>query len=178
MAASGKPVMCAIIFAVKDLDPTWVMGLDPFCPWAVHDDDIEKNMGRGKQYPLGPECEFEGKQIPTFCCCSENGSITSELFKKMLKNIDKLEAFDRSNGTPLFLLLDGHGSRFQLDVLEYVNDVRDEGHKWNVCWSTLWDIILASRQQCRAKWFVQNCIVMGKDGYTGKEISGMTTICN
>ena len=48
MAASGKPVMCAIIFAVKDLDPTWVMGLDPFCPWAVHDNDIEKNTGRGK----------------------------------------------------------------------------------------------------------------------------------
>ena len=96
-------------FCCKDLDLTWVMGLDPFCLWAAHDDDIEENMGRGQ---LGPECECKGKQIPTFCCCSENGSITSKLLKEMLKNIDKHEAFDRSDDIPPFLLLDGHGSQF------------------------------------------------------------------
>ena len=79
------------------------------------------------------ECEFEGKQITTFYCCSENGGITSKLLKEMLKKIDKHETFDRSDGIPLFLLLDGHGSQFQLDFLENVNDVCDEGHKWNVC---------------------------------------------
>ena len=51
----------------------------------------------------------------------------------MLKNIDKHKAFDRSDGIPPFLLLDVQDSWFQLDFLEYVNDVRDEGHKWNVC---------------------------------------------
>jgi len=98
----------------------------------------------------------------------------------MLKNIDKHEAFDRSNGIPPFLLLDGHGSQFQLDFLEYANDVHDEGHKWNVCVGVPYGMLYwqLSWQHCRAKWFVQNCIVMGKDGSTGKEISGMTTICN
>jgi len=174
-AASSEPVMCTITFAVKDLDPAWVMGLDPFCLWAAHDDDIEENMGKGKQYPVGPECEFEGKQYPVgpecefegkhihtfFCCCSENGSITSELLKETFMNIDKHEAFDRSDGIPLFLLLDGHGSQFQLDFFALMRVTSGM-----LCWSTLWHIILASWQQCRAKWLIQNCIVMGEDSST------------
>ena len=39
-ATSGEPVMCTIIFAAKELDPAWVLGLDPFSPWVGDDDNI------------------------------------------------------------------------------------------------------------------------------------------
>ena len=48
----------------------------------------------------------------------------------MLKYIDDLQVFDRTTtGLNPFLLLDGHGSRFELDFLEYIN--REET-KWVV----------------------------------------------
>jgi len=81
--------------------------MDPFVSLA-QDNDMAINMGKGKMFPQGPEFIFNGKMVPTFCCCSENGSITSELLTKMLVHIDSCEAIDRSNGIPPFLLLDGH----------------------------------------------------------------------
>jgi hypothetical protein len=48
----------------------------------------------------------------------------------MLATIDGLGVFDRSDGVSPFLLLDGHGSRFDLTFLEYINDPMT---KWNVC---------------------------------------------
>ena len=74
-----------------------------------------------------------GKQIPTFCCCSENGSITSDLLTEMLREIDKIGLYDRSDNILPFLILDGHGSRFELPFLEYINGRTSEKNKWNVC---------------------------------------------
>jgi len=127
MAATGEPIMCMIIFATKDLDPAWVLGMDPFVPWIVEPDDIKGNTGTGKVHPMGPECNFHGRKIPTFCCCTENGSITAELLMEMLKTIDNQHVFDRSDGIPPFLLLDGHSSRFNLTFLEYINDMEKTG---------------------------------------------------
>ena len=107
----------------------WVTGLDPFCPWEGNEDDIQQNTGKGERNPLGPECEVNGGKITTFCYCTENGSFTPELLKEMLKNINKHEEFNQSDGISPFLLLDGHGSWFQLEFLEYVNDVNNKGHK-------------------------------------------------
>jgi hypothetical protein len=64
--------------------------------------------------------------VPCFCACSESGSITGELLAEILKYIDK---FDRSDGVSPFLLLDGHGSQFELPFLECINN---EAHKWKV----------------------------------------------
>jgi hypothetical protein len=47
----------------------------------------------------------------------------------MLKQLDELEVFDRSTGLNSFLILDGHGSRFELEFLEYVITCET---KWNV----------------------------------------------
>ena len=129
-AATGTPLMCAIIFAAKELDASWVLGLDPTAEWIGDDDNLEENAGRGKRYPMEPTCVYNGVTVPSFCCCSENGSITAELLVAMLATIDRLGVFDRSDGVPPFLLLDGHGSRFDLTFLEYINN---PATKWNVC---------------------------------------------
>jgi len=71
------------------------------------------------------------KQARTFfVCCSENSSISGQLLTDMLRFMDDLEIFDRSLGLNPFLILDGHGSRFELCFLEYINN---EATKWNVC---------------------------------------------
>ena len=129
-AADGYPVMCAIIFAAKQLEIGWVQGLDPFAEWIGTPDNIPANTGPGKRYPQGPICMLNGTTMPTMCCCSDSGSITAELLAAMLKQIDSSNIFDRSDGIPPFLLLDGHGSRFDLAFLEYINSPL---HPWHVC---------------------------------------------
>jgi hypothetical protein len=128
-AANGKPLMCAIIFAAKSLKEEWRLGFNPFVEWIGEEDDVSQNVGEGKAMPEGPECIFEGKRLPCFCCASENGSITGQLLKEMLQAIDATNVFDRTTGLNPFLLLDGHGSRFELDFLTYVNSSET---KWDV----------------------------------------------
>ena len=112
-AAIGEPDMCAIIFSAKEMCESWVLGFNASAPWVGDDKDIRANTGGiDKRYPQGPVCHFNGKTVPTFCCCSENGSITSELLVEMLRAIDNAGVFDRSDGIHPFLLVDGHGSRF------------------------------------------------------------------
>ena len=48
----------------------------------------------------------------------------------MLQEIDDLEIFDQTTGLNPFLLLDGHGSRFELEYLEYIHS---EKTKWECC---------------------------------------------
>ena len=130
-AATGEPVMCAIIFAAKVLSPSWVLGYDASAEWLGGEDDTDLNSGGlGKSFPMGPQCNFKGVDVPCLCCCSENGSITAELLVAMLKTMDSFNLFDRSDGVPPFLILDGHGSRFDVTFLEYINN---DDTKWNVC---------------------------------------------
>jgi hypothetical protein len=107
--------MCAVIFTAKELCEEWVIGYNASAQWIGDEDDADKNTGGvEQQFPMGPVCTFNGIDVPTFCCCSENGSITAHLLVKILQTIDELNVFDRSDGAPPFLLLDGHGSRFDL----------------------------------------------------------------
>jgi hypothetical protein len=48
----------------------------------------------------------------------------------MLKYTDKINIFDCSDGVSPFLLLDDHGSRFELPFLEYITN---EAHNWMGC---------------------------------------------
>ena len=129
--ATGHPLMCSIIFAAKELEYSWPLGFDANAKWSGDHDDLRLNAGElGKPFPMGPSCTLNGVKVPTFCCCSENGSITADLLTDMLKTIDGFGVFDRSDGVPPFLLLDGHGSRFDLTFLTYINKIDT---KWNVC---------------------------------------------
>jgi hypothetical protein len=94
----------------------------------------EYKLGCDRLFPMGPECEFEGKKVPCFVSCTENGSITSKLLVVMLKAIEFSGVLPRGVGLPdPFLLLDGQSSRFDVPFLEYINN---EEHKWWTCIGT------------------------------------------
>jgi hypothetical protein len=56
---------------------TWRIGYDPFVKWVGTHENVSENIGKGKAMPQGPKCTFNGKLLPCFCCCSENGTIVS-----------------------------------------------------------------------------------------------------
>ena len=81
-AATGEPIMCAVIVEGKTMRPEVVTGLDLFATKEGNEEDpdfLEKNTGPGKIYPYGPSCWFKGKEVPCVICNTESGSITSEL---------------------------------------------------------------------------------------------------
>jgi hypothetical protein len=124
-ASNGEPDMCAVIFSVKSLCVEWVIGFNASAPWIGADDDDDVNTGGvDKRFPMGSVCTFNGIEVPTLCCCSENGSITAHLRVQMLKTLNELNVFDRSDGIPPFLLLDGHNTCFDLEFLENVHSVK------------------------------------------------------
>jgi hypothetical protein len=133
-AATGEPVMCAIIMEGKSINSDAVTGIDVFAQKVGNETDpdfVQNNTGPGKLYPLGPTCEFKGKQVPCVVAHTESGSITSELLASFLKHMDDLQVFPRDDpNVKPFLLLDGHGSRLELPFLSYVNN---EEHPWVVC---------------------------------------------
>jgi hypothetical protein len=107
------------------------MGLQPWA--AVVGDpevDVAANSHRlDKYYPFCPTCIVRGKKIETFVTCSEIGTVTSEILRDSLKQIDAQLSSDRTEAIP-FLLLDGHGSRFQFPFIDFI---MDQEKKWTVC---------------------------------------------
>ena len=100
------------------------------------------NSGPGKLYPGGPTCTLRGIEVPCFIRWSEKGSITSEILKEALAELDRLGVLPRVNGVKPFLLVNGHSSRFELEFLGYINH---PDHQWVVCIGTpygtaLWKI--------------------------------------
>ena len=92
-AATGEPVMCAIIFTAKQLCESWVLGFNATAEWIGTDDNVEGNTGGlDKRYPQGPVCWFRDRKLPTFCCCSESGCITAKHLVNMLSVLDKSES--------------------------------------------------------------------------------------
>ena len=69
----------------------------------------------------------KGSMLPCFISHSESGSITSDLLAAMLQHMDDCQDFDRTDGVPPIFLLDGHGRRFELPFLEYINDEGTHG---------------------------------------------------
>jgi hypothetical protein len=152
-AATGDPVMCAIIFAAKTIEEQWRLGFDAFAEWIGEENDIHLNIGEGKVYPMGPTCTYNGKNVPCFCCCLESGSITGMLLVQMLQAIDSVGVFDCTTGLNSFLLLDGHGSRFELEFLEYINTTE---HKWNCCIGLPYGASYWQVRDSSKKWLLQD----------------------
>ena len=127
----GQPVCCVIIIAAAQVTAKDIMGLQPWVQ-TIGDPSVnieDNSHGPNKYYPYGPTCSVGGRSIPAVVTCSESGSITSNILMDVLQHIDRCLSWDRTEATP-FLLLDGHGSRFELPFLDYVNS---EETKWTVC---------------------------------------------
>ena len=124
-ALTGESVLCLIIIAgIKQLyDVESGIDLDA-TPIGDHSDRdyFIKNKGKGKLFPMGPEWTFNGNTIPCMVRWSQSGSITSEMLRDVLRTINHYQVMDQSSGRLLFLLLDGHGSRFKLPFLEYITN--------------------------------------------------------
>ena len=89
------------------------MGKDIFANWIGKDDEIKKNVGPGKYFPMGPICEVDGEKIPCYCDCSTNGSITGKILTPILMKLDKLSVVERGmdeNENPFYpaLIIDSH----------------------------------------------------------------------
>ena len=105
---SGHPVLCLIIIAgVREMYEIET-GIDIEAEVVGHPSDpdyFQKNRGKGKLFPLGPECVYNGKTIPCMVRWSPNGSITSEILRDALCTLDHHEVFERVSGRKPFLLL-------------------------------------------------------------------------
>ena len=111
-------------------------------------DFFSNNQGKGKLFPMGPECICKGKKVPTMVRWSQSGSITSTILRDALATMDHLGLFLRSSTIQPFLLLDGHGSRFELPFLQYITNT---DHPWMVCigvpyGTSLWQVADSKKQ--------------------------------
>ena len=129
----GTAVMCILILSCLKEKLVNELGIDASqnVIGDVSDKDFFKNnMGKDKIFPCGPTCTYEGKEILCFVRWSEKGSMTSEILRDAIADLDVQNVIPRQNNVSPFLLLDGHGSRFQLLFLQYINE---PSHPWVVC---------------------------------------------
>ena len=150
-ALNGKPVMCLVVIAGVHEKFEVECGINPDATEVGSRSDpdfFSKNQGKGKLFPMGPECTYNGKRVPTMVRWSPSGSITSIILRDALATMDHLGLFVRSSSRRPFLLLDGHGSRFELPFLEYITNT---DHPWMVCigvpyGTSLWQVADSKEQ--------------------------------
>ena len=70
------------------------------------DDYFDRNCGKGKLFPMGPECVFNGITVLYMVRWSPSDSITSVILWDTLVTMDHYGLFDLSSGKKLFLILD------------------------------------------------------------------------
>ncbi len=153
-SASGEAVCCCIIFQGKGDDPaTWRTGVDytvtPILTEDGKEKDFELNFGKGKYYPGGPTCKYNGKVVDCLAYTSKSSGITGEILVKILTYFNSIDLFPRVPGRPIpMLIVDGHQSRLAPVFVEYINN---KNNTWKVCLSvpyatTLWQVGDASEQ--------------------------------
>ena len=137
--------MCIVILFGKRTNPLRETGLDLEAETVGSPDDddfFEKNCGKGKLFPMVPTYTYKGKTVHVLCHWSAECSFTSAILVDMFAVVDHFGIMDRSTSVQTFLLVDGHGSRFELPFLEYICDPL---YLWAVCdnvpyGTTLWQL--------------------------------------
>jgi hypothetical protein len=114
---SGEPLMCVVIVDGKVDDLLIRSGVDiqsRFYKTGELKESSDKydhlldNMGPGHQYPGGPTCSYNGKNIPCMVAYNPGGGITATILTDILRTLDKIEVFSCKNEKRPFLLVDGH----------------------------------------------------------------------
>ena len=141
---SGNPFMHVVKVSGKNHDILVKLGVDSN-QLALHDTDFNTkasledsiellllHCGERKLFLSLPSCKYKGVKIPGYLTFSECGVINTEILTNIFKRLDNLSLFNKYCDTGMipFVLLDGHGSRFDVKFLEYMNN---KSHKWNVC---------------------------------------------
>jgi len=153
----GNPALCVVIFASEKekIPVTWTAGVDlmvdmPGNAAEANDNTFTaENTGAGKLHPRGPVCVVNNIEVPCCCACSPFGGIASIILADVFRYLDHLGVCPRGNGIPgPSLVLDGHGSRFDLPFLQHINQ---HDHKWeanvgNPCCTDLWQT--GDAEQC------------------------------
>jgi hypothetical protein len=140
-AATGEAVLCVVIFKSENehtIPHQWVSGIDitklkdtvELENLNDGEEFLRSNKGKGTCLPYGPECTFHGKSVPCLVQWSPHGGVNAQILVNCLQHMDKLELFPRSDKLKPFVLLDGHSSRFDLQLVQYI---RDQNHPWSVC---------------------------------------------
>lgn len=111
--------------------PLYKTGMDQFVDiegLASEEDFFDKNSGEEKLYPGGPMCTFKGVEVPCMCWWTPKGSVDSSILLDIVKTLDILNVFktERKEGMKPMLLVDAHGSMFNLTFLEYINTPETE----------------------------------------------------
>ena len=111
-AATGDTVMCIVIMAGKEWGVAEALGFDhqASIPYDKNK-TFEENCGPGKALPGLPHCVFCGKEIPALFAIKPKDSMTSDILKEVLINLDKLEIYKHTeNGPRPMCIFDGHDS--------------------------------------------------------------------
>ena len=163
----GNPLMCVVIVSGKKHDVLVELGVDvsqlvdldiDYSGGNILDTNIEllrNHSGEGRLFSGLPTCHYKGKDVPGYMAFTEKGGINASILTNIFRRMDNLKLFDdeRADGLTPFVLLDGHSSRFDVEFLEYVNDV---DHKWNVCLgvpygTALWQVADSAQQNGKFK---------------------------
>ena len=136
-AANGEPIMCAIIIAKENADEedgvklSVVTGIDVLSKELIDINNLQKSFNEGGALSGGPKCNFRGKEVPCYVTTSQKGGMNSKILTALFRYMDEQDLFPRKPNGPLpFVLIDGHGSRFGIEFLSYINDPQ---HLWYVC---------------------------------------------
>jgi len=121
--------MYVVIFYGKHLNSMAEMGVNIFTEaiGEVSYRDYIIKIVKNKRFPGWPTYTHNGIDIECMCEWTENGSVTSDILRKIFVTLDTLKIFNRSTGITPVLLLDDHGSRFQIPFLQYINN---PDHLW------------------------------------------------
>jgi len=136
-ASNGQPVMCAIILTREDVDSSdgvklnVAVGIDVLSEVPIDVNNLKDSFSEDGAFCGGPKCIFHGKEVPCYVTTSQKGGMNSKILTSLFKYMDDLDLFPRVDGGPFpTVLIDGHGSRFGLEFLSYINN---PNHLWYVC---------------------------------------------
>jgi hypothetical protein len=130
----GRLVMLTVIFPGKKLKDSWCIGIDVFADFNDNEEFYAENFGPGKRYPGLELLDEDGNKIPICFGASESACMTGEILTKMFEMMDKLGISKRGtdkDGNPIVpcMIIDGHPSRMNPDLLTYLNE---ELTRWKV----------------------------------------------
>ena len=80
------------------------------------------NVGSGKYHPVGSSCTYKEKTVTCLVEFSKGGGISGNIITNVLNHLNALKLYNngRENNILPVMLVDGHGSHFDMKFLQYI----------------------------------------------------------